>query len=167
MRVAVLAAAFALIGAGCGKSSLVPPTIPWNDLAHGEALAESMHKPAFIFFFAEWSTADKELDERVFTRPAVRAEMQSFIPIRVDVSDDDLPGVNEAKDRFRVLGVPTMLVVKSFDDYPNRHWPAEQSATDELFRANEFMDAEHLVPKHCVAAKDDYDEFIAERRRAE
>lgn len=130
MRAAILAVA--ILGAsGCGKTPLVPSAVHWHDLETGERIAATTGKPVFMFFFAEWSVADMELDREVFPKPAVRAELEHFVPIRVDLSDDEQPGQERIKERFRVLGVPTLLAA------------AEDG---ELLRITNFVPEEELVP---------------------
>ena len=54
----------ALLVVSCGKTDIAP-AIEWNDLATGERKARRTGKPAVIFVFATWSTADVELDPRL------------------------------------------------------------------------------------------------------
>ncbi|MBX3207670.1 MAG: thioredoxin family protein [Labilithrix sp.] len=121
----------------CGKSSVEPPPTVWHDLATGEAIARKEHKPAVVFFFAEWSVADKMLAEQTFPDPDVRAAMKDFVAIKVDVTNDEDRAVRRAQERFLVVGVPTIIVLASFDPPPDD--ASARLRNDELFRAHEFM----------------------------
>jgi hypothetical protein len=134
----------------CRKTS-DPPPIAWHDLEEGEALARKQHRLALVFVTAEWSTADKELDYRTFPDPEVREIASGFVPIRIDVSDDELENVQHVKDRFDVKGVPTILVV-DFEDYPLRYrYPPDRY---DLYRANEFVTPDKLAPQLRAVRKE-------------
>lgn len=135
MRVARIALFATLLASGCGKTARdQPPPVVWHSLAEGEALAKRDHRLALVFFEADWSTADKELEYATFPAPEVRAELRDWVVIKVDCTDDENRETEKAKDRFRVVGVPTMIGLDF--DVPLNH---------DLFRITEFVKPETMV----------------------
>ena len=61
--------------------------------AAARARATSEHKPLLVDFGASWCGACKELDEKTFPDPRVRAEGARFVALHVDATDDDDPEV--------------------------------------------------------------------------
>lgn len=147
-RLAALAAFVSLGGSGCGKSPAHTPLTVWHDLPSGEAIARREHRPALLFFMAEWSTADKMLEHDTFPDPDVRRAMEGLVAIRVDMSDDERKETQRATSRFEVNGVPTILLIDDFDAYP-RTFPAQPPwSTDpgaDLLRVNELVEAPKLA----------------------
>lgn len=136
-------ALIACLACSCGKKPAVaPPPIVWHNLVSGEALARREHKPAVVYVTAEWSLADKMLDDQTFPDPEVRAAMRPFVAIRVDMTDDDNPEAIKACHRFKCLGVPTILAMRSFEAYP----------AGELFRSQEYMEPSKLAARLREAA---------------
>lgn len=105
----VLVLAFVLALAACGKTSNRPPPLVWHSLAEGEALARREHKLALVFFGADWSVADMRLERETFPSSEVRNELRDWVAIKVDMTDEEVPGRDEITNRFRMAGVPTVL----------------------------------------------------------
>lgn len=118
----------ALLGA-CNKSKeKAPPPLAVYALREGEAVARRDHKLALVFFGADWSTADKELEYTTFPDPQVREALRDWVVIKVDMTDEDTPGLNEAKERFKIIGDPTTILID-----------LEDPQIGELNRFNEFV----------------------------
>jgi thioredoxin:protein disulfide reductase len=66
-----------------------------------------------VDFTAAWCGACKELDKVTFAAPAVGAEMGRFLAVKVDATHDDDPAVEATLQRFKVVGLPTVLVFDS------------------------------------------------------
>jgi thiol:disulfide interchange protein len=127
MRVAPIGLVVALLA--CGKSRAdPPPPLVFYSLEEGEAAARRRHELALVFFGAEWSSADKELEHSTFPDPEVREAMRDWIAIKVDMTDEDAPGLRAKLDRFKVLGDPSTILI-DFDDPEGR----------ELLRFNELV----------------------------
>jgi thiol:disulfide interchange protein DsbD len=75
------------------------------------ALRES--RPLLVDFTAAWCGACKELDKLTFAAPEVGAEMGRFLAVKVDATNDDDPAVGATLERYRVVGLPTVLVFDS------------------------------------------------------
>jgi thiol:disulfide interchange protein DsbD len=75
------------------------------------ALAET--RPLLIDFTADWCGACNEMARHTFADPSIRAEASRFVAVRVNATRDDDPAIDEVKDRYRVVGLPTVIVVGS------------------------------------------------------
>ncbi len=81
--------------------------------AEGSRIASAEHRPLIVDFGAEWCGACKELTAHTFSDDTVRAEAGRFVAVRVDATDDDDPQVNAVKDKYKVVGLPTVVVMDS------------------------------------------------------
>ncbi len=79
----------------------------------GAKLASAEHRPLIVDFGAEWCGACKELTSHTFADEKVRSEAGRFVAVRVDATDEDDPQVNAVKDKYRVVGLPTVVVMDS------------------------------------------------------
>jgi len=127
--VASVAGAFLLIGwAEAPRGSLV-----WEPSeTAARARAESEHRPMLIDFTAEWCAACKELSRITFADPQVMAEAHRFVAVRVDATNDEDPSVDAIKDHYRVVGLPTVVVVGSDG--------RERSRLTEFVTPDRFLD---------------------------
>lgn len=89
------------------------PGIVWN--AYSDKLleqAQAQGKPVIIDFYADWCTPCRELDEVSFHHPdVVRMAGESFIMIKIDVTQGGNPFHEELLKRYRVKGVPTIVFI--------------------------------------------------------
>jgi thiol:disulfide interchange protein DsbD len=99
--------------------------------AQARELALSQHRPMIVDFGAAWCGACNELKARTFADQTVRAEATRFVAVNVDATDDENPTVSDVKDKYGVVGLPTVLV---FD-----------SEGRERVRFNEFVPPERFV----------------------
>lgn len=95
------------------------------------AQAQKEHRPLIVDFGATWCTACNELATHTFADQQVRDEAGRFVAVRVDASDDDAPGVTEVKDKYKVVGLPTVVVL--------------DSSGNEKVRFNEFVPADKFL----------------------
>ena len=88
------------------------PEIAWlTDETAALAKAKAENKPVLIDFGAEWCTACKELEHDTFPDAKVRAEATRFVALHIAATDDDLPGIKEIKDKYGVVGLPTVIMI--------------------------------------------------------
>ncbi len=66
-----------------------------------------------IDFGATWCAACGELKTHTFADAAVRNEAARFISFNVDATDDDDPDTGRLKDKYGVVGLPTVLILDS------------------------------------------------------
>lgn len=90
------------------------------------------NRPLVVDFTAAWCVACKELDKLTFAEKAVGTEMGRFVAVKVDATHDDDPAVLATMERYRVRGLPTVLV---FD-----------SRGKESLRFTEFVPPERFLP---------------------
>jgi thiol:disulfide interchange protein len=135
-RAAALCCAAAMMIAGetgC-KRLRNGPDVTWYDgIENGEAAVRKQHKPALVVFRASWDSATKELEGTTFLDRDVREVLDhDFVAITVDCTDEDVPATEAAQRRFKIVGVPTILIL------------APDFRT-ELRRYNEFMDERKMM----------------------
>jgi len=76
--------------------------------------ANEEHKPILIDFGATWCGACKELEEKTFPDPKVRAEGARFVALHVDASDDDDPAVAKVREKYHATeGLPVVVLLDS------------------------------------------------------
>lgn len=125
---------FAVIGGYCVIAYMITPKaqLEWlTDESSAVTAAKSSHKPMIVDFGASWCTACEELNTHTFADDRVRSEAGRFVALRVDASDDEDEAVNAIKDKYRVVGLPTVVV---FD-----------SEGQEKVRFNEFIPPEKFL----------------------
>jgi thioredoxin:protein disulfide reductase len=99
--------------------------------AEGSRIATAEHRPLIVDFGAEWCGACKELTAHTFSDDSVRSEAGRFVAVSVDATDDDDPQVNAIKDKYKVVGLPTVVVM--------------DSSGQEKVRFNEFVPPERFL----------------------
>lgn len=98
--------------------------IAWMELPKGEpawvhtetaalAQAKELRKPLIIDFTAEWCGACKRLARETFSDPVVRSETDRFVMLRIDATNDDDPAIMDVQKRYKVAGLPTVIVLDS------------------------------------------------------
>jgi thiol:disulfide interchange protein DsbD len=93
--------------------------------------AQANHQPMIVDFGARWCGACKELTTHTFADPQVREEAGRFVAVSVDATDDDNEQVARIKDKYRVVGLPTVVIL--------------DSSGQEKARFNEFVPAERFL----------------------
>jgi thiol:disulfide interchange protein DsbD len=95
------------------------------------ARATTEKKPIIVDFGASWCAACKELDRDTWPDPSVRAEAQRFVALKVDATDDEAAETKRLQEKYKVRGLPTVVVLDS-------------SGTERL-RFNEFVPPDKLT----------------------
>lgn len=88
------------------------PAIVWltsEETALAKANSES--KPLMIDFGASWCTGCKELEDQTFPDKEVRKEAQRFVSLHVDATDDEDPQVKRLSEKYKVKGLPTVIMI--------------------------------------------------------
>ncbi len=93
--------------------------------------AQANHLPMIVDFGAAWCGACNELATHTFADSKVREEAGRFVAVRVDATDDDNAQIAKIKDKDRVVGLPTVVVL--------------DSAGQEKVRFNEFVPADRFL----------------------
>ena len=90
------------------------PGIAWfeGDVDAAFESARATNKPVLLYWGAKWCPPCKQLKSAVFNRPDFIEKSKLFVPVYLD---GDLPDAQKWGDVFRVMGYPTVVVLK-----PNR-----------------------------------------------
>ncbi|MDX2473521.1 MAG: cytochrome c biogenesis protein CcdA [Candidatus Krumholzibacteria bacterium] len=101
----------------------LPAKVPWTKIHTGEnvqaflaeqqALAKANSQPIMIDFWAKWCVYCKKLDKMVWNVPAVVAESQRFVTIKVDATAPDDAEMEKIKEAFKVPGLPRVIFIDS------------------------------------------------------
>lgn len=110
--------------------------IAWeHDEKKALAAAKAQNKPLMIDFTADWCGACKKLARETFAETSVRKELDRFVLLKLDATNDDDPAVVDVQKRYKVVGLPTVILigsdgeeVKRFTDFvpPKEFLPALQ-----------------------------------------
>ncbi|HVY31157.1 MAG TPA: cytochrome c biogenesis protein CcdA [Polyangiaceae bacterium] len=84
-----------------------------KDIEGALARAAADKRPLVVDFTAAWCGACKELDKRTFSEPRVGQELGRFVAVKVDATNNDDPKVEAMLARFKVLGLPTVVLFDS------------------------------------------------------
>lgn len=101
--------------AGQGDAKALPESpsqataIPWFEGSIEEAFAEAKAsgKPLFLYWGADWCPYCKKLEATIFIREEFIRLSQQFVPLDLSNGDSE---VIQHSDRFRIYGLPTVIV---------------------------------------------------------
>ncbi|MFO0678295.1 MAG: cytochrome c biogenesis protein CcdA [Polyangiaceae bacterium] len=107
---------FAVLGMFAVVSFIQLPKgeLRWIDSeAQGAQMANSEKRPMIVDFGAEWCAACKELATHTFADSKVREEASRFVAVKIDATDDEDERINTVKSKYKVVGLPTVVVLDS------------------------------------------------------
>jgi thioredoxin:protein disulfide reductase len=84
-----------------------------GDIEAAFARAAADKRPLLVDFTAAWCGACKELDKQTFSEPRVGQELGRFIAVKIDATNNADPQVEATLARFKVVGLPTVLLFDS------------------------------------------------------
>lgn len=95
--------------------------------------AKAEKRPLMVDFTADWCGACKELSKHTFSDPRVMAQATKakFIAVKVDATNDEDPQVDAVKSKYKVVGLPTVVIY--------------DSTGKERKRFNEFVEPEPFL----------------------
>ncbi|MCA1809662.1 MAG: cytochrome c biogenesis protein CcdA [Kiritimatiellia bacterium] len=82
-----------------------------TDLPAALLQAESEDRPLLIDFWATWCKNCLAMDETTLRHPDVLARMRGFVLLKYQAERPDHPQTREVLDAFKVLGLPTYVVL--------------------------------------------------------
>jgi thiol:disulfide interchange protein DsbD len=99
---------------GGGRDAAAGPSarLEWRSYDEADvARALAGPAPVIVDFYADWCAPCKELDEKTFAAPEVRAVLEPYARFKVDLTRATADN-QELTERFGVLGVPTVIVFR-------------------------------------------------------
>jgi len=88
-------------------------------------------KGTIIDFYADWCIPCKELDANTFSDSKVIAKSKEFYTYKADMTKSLSPEVEKLKEKYNIVGVPTVLII--------------DSNGEEYRRITGFVDAEEFL----------------------
>jgi len=73
----------------------------------------SGNKKIIIDFYADWCIPCKELDANTFSDEKVIAASASFVALKADMTKSLSPEVESFRNKYNIVGVPTVLIINS------------------------------------------------------
>jgi thiol:disulfide interchange protein DsbD len=112
LRKAVGLTAVVVGGFGIIAWMLTPRPLEWvKGEAAGIAAAKAAQKPAFLDFYADWCLPCKELELTTFDSPKVREAFRRFTLVKVDMTSDDDPVVDQIRKKYGADTLPTLVLL--------------------------------------------------------
>jgi thiol:disulfide interchange protein DsbD len=84
-----------------------------HDVEGALSRAATEKRPLLVDFTAAWCGACKELDKKTFSERRVGQELGRFVAVKVDATNNDDPKVEALLARFKVIGLPTVVLFGS------------------------------------------------------
>jgi thiol:disulfide interchange protein DsbD len=77
------------------------------------AMAKAESRPLMVDFTAEWCGACKKMAKETFADPRVMEKAGHFVAVKVDATDDEDPQIDAVKGKYKVVGLPTIVLYDS------------------------------------------------------
>jgi thiol:disulfide interchange protein DsbD len=107
-------------------------SIDWKPISSNSDLQNiNIKKGTIIDFYADWCIPCKELDALTFSDLKVIEKAKEFNNYKADMTKSISPEVEKLKDKYNIVGVPTVLIVNSNGE--------------EYKRITGFVDAEEFL----------------------
>ena len=106
---------FSVIIMAVGVYALIPSetnSVEWKPFTE-DALTEISGRGVVIDFYADWCIPCKELDALTFSDPEVIELSKEFETYKADMTKSLSPEVENIRERFKIVGVPTVLILNS------------------------------------------------------
>ncbi|HSW56118.1 MAG TPA: cytochrome c biogenesis protein CcdA [Ignavibacteriaceae bacterium] len=106
---------FSILILAMGVYALIPSdtnSVEWKPFTE-DALTEISDRGVIIDFYADWCIPCKELDLLTFSDPDVIELSKEFETYKADLTKSLSPEVETLRERFKIIGVPTVLILNS------------------------------------------------------
>ena len=106
---------FSVVIMAVGVYALIPSetnSVEWKPFTE-DALEEISGRGVVIDFYADWCIPCKELDALTFSDPEVIQLSKEFETYKADMTKSLSPEVENIRERFKIVGVPTVLILNS------------------------------------------------------
>jgi thiol:disulfide interchange protein DsbD len=87
-------------------------SVAWQPYSE-EAVAEISSRGVIIDFYADWCIPCKELDALTFSDPEVIKVSEEFETYKADLTETLSPEVEQLREKYKIVGVPTVLILNS------------------------------------------------------
>ena len=77
------------------------------------ARARAERRPLIVDFTADWCTACKKLSKETLSDPRVMQKASNFVAVKIDATNDEDPQVESVKGKYKVVGLPTLVIYDS------------------------------------------------------
>ncbi|MCZ7612884.1 MAG: thioredoxin fold domain-containing protein [Ignavibacteriaceae bacterium] len=107
--------AFSIIIMAVGVYALIPSesnSVSWEPFSES-ALDEISGRGVIIDFYADWCIPCKELDALTFSDSKVISLSKEFETYKADMTKALSPEVEMLREQFKIVGVPTVLILNS------------------------------------------------------
>ncbi len=113
---------FSIIIIAVAVYSLIPSdtkSVEWKKYSE-EAVSNINGRGVIIDFYADWCIPCKELDALTFTDPKVIELSKEFDTYKADLTKSLSPEVEALREKYKIIGVPTVLILNSSGEEINR-----------------------------------------------
>ncbi len=87
-------------------------SVAWQPYSE-EAVAEISNRGVIIDFYADWCIPCKELDALTFSDAEVIKVSEEFETYKADLTETLSPEVEQLREKYKIVGVPTVLILNS------------------------------------------------------
>lgn len=102
-----------------------------HDEAQAATAAQTQKRPLIVDFTADWCGACKKMAKETFADAEVMKRCGNFVAVKIDATNDEDPAVKKMMEKYKVVGLPTVVVY--------------DSEGKERKRFNDFVDAENFL----------------------
>jgi thiol:disulfide interchange protein DsbD len=85
--------------------------VAWTN--YDASAISAAHKPVVIDFYADWCIPCKELDQKTFSDAAVARELDRFLRVKANLTNDQDAKVRQLTKDYSIIGVPTIVLLDS------------------------------------------------------
>lgn len=113
---------FAIVIIAVAVYSIIPSntqSVEWQKYSE-EAVSNISGRGVVIDFYADWCIPCKELDALTFTDPKVIDLSKEFETYKADLTKSLSPEVEVLREKYKIVGVPTVLILNSSGEEMNR-----------------------------------------------
>ncbi len=114
--------AFSIILIFVAVYTLIPSekkSIDWQHYSNNIELTKA-DKPVIIDFYADWCIPCKELEASTFSSPDVIDASKKYLAFKADMTKSLSPEVDSLRNKFNIVGVPTVLILNKKGDEVKR-----------------------------------------------